>query len=41
MTSETYSEKRHELENSNPVFNTFATSMGLIAAGLLFIELVL
>lgn len=41
MTSESYSEKRHELQASNPVFNTFASSMGLIAAGILLIELVL
>ena len=41
MTSENYSEKRHELETSNPVFNTFASSMALIAVGLLLIELVL
>ena len=41
MTSENYSEKRHELETSNSVFNIFATSVGMIAVGLLLIELAL
>ncbi len=41
MTNESYNEKRHELEHSSPVFNTFASSTGLIALGMLLIELVL
>ena len=41
MTSESYNEKRHELETPNPLFNTFAVSVSLIAVGMLLIELVL
>lgn len=41
MTSESYNEKRHELQTNNPVFTTFASSMGLIAAAMLMVEMVL
>lgn len=41
MTNESYDEKRHELESSTPVFSTFASSMGLIAAAMLMVEIVL
>lgn len=41
MTNEPYDDKRGELETSYPVFTVFVSTMGLIAAAMLLIELAL
>lgn len=41
MTSESYDDKRHDLEAQSPVFSTFAASAGLISVALIIVQLVL
>jgi hypothetical protein len=41
MTSESYNQKLQELEGPQPVFQTFFTAVGLIAAAMAIVQFVL